>query len=105
MYVRSSTRATSPGSERHRNDPGRFSSFSRMNVPCSTISSQSCADSASLPSHQWTRSGCVSAAISSTQEISDLLATPCVMSIISPPVPFALSVPPRTRCPARLEAS
>ncbi len=83
MNVRSSTRATSLGSERHRNEFGRFSSFRRRNVPLSTISSHSRAYSASLPSHQWMRSGCVSAATSSTQESRDLLATPCVMSIIS----------------------
>ncbi len=54
MNVRSSTRATSPGSDRQRNELGRFSAFSRRNVPLSTIWSHSSAYSSSLPSHQWT---------------------------------------------------
>ncbi len=70
MNVRSSTRATSDGSERARKLLGRFSADSRMNVPDATISSQSAAYSSSVPSHQWTRSGVVSAATSSTQRVS-----------------------------------
>ena len=37
MNVRSSTRATSRGSDRHRKLFGRFSGFSLMNVPLATI--------------------------------------------------------------------
>ena len=38
MYVRSSTRATSEGCDLAKNEFGRFSSFSLINVPASTIS-------------------------------------------------------------------
>ena len=53
MYVRSSTRATSDGSERARKLFGRFSADSRVKVPASTSPSQSAWYSASEPSHQW----------------------------------------------------
>ncbi len=52
MYVRSSTRATSLGWLRAKKQPGRFSSFSLMNVPLATISSQSRSYSSCEPLHQ-----------------------------------------------------
>jgi hypothetical protein len=69
MKVRSSTRATSFGSEKARKEFGRFFGSSRMNVPLATICSQSASYSGWAPSHQWTRSGRVSRAISWTQAI------------------------------------
>jgi hypothetical protein len=66
MNVRSSTRATSEGSERARKLPGRFTGSSAMNVPAATISSHRRRYSSSLPSHHAMRSGLVSAAISRT---------------------------------------
>ena len=67
MNVRSSTRATSVGSDSARYEFGRFASDRRSNVPASTRTWHSRSYSSAEPSHQWTRSGCVSAAISSTQ--------------------------------------
>ncbi len=66
MNVRSSTRATSDGSERARNELGRSSGFSRVKVPASTISWVRRSHSASEPSHHSMRSGCVRLATSST---------------------------------------
>src|SRR6185295_1086821 len=66
MKVRSSTRATSEGSDHARYELGRSFSFSLRNVPALTRSAQSRSYSASDPSHQWMRSGCVRPAISST---------------------------------------
>ncbi len=70
MKVRSSTRATSEGSERARKLLGRSSGLRRMNVPDSTRCWQSFSFSASEPSHQWIASGVVRVAISSTQRTS-----------------------------------
>ena len=70
MNVRSSTRATSLGSERARKLPGRNSSFNAMNVPASTNSCVNTSDSASEPSHQWTRSGSHKSVISATHDRS-----------------------------------
>src|SRR3954468_689399 len=70
MNVRSSTRATSPGSERAMYEFGRLASESFSKVPASTSCWQSWSYSSAEPSHQWMASGWVSAAISSTQEIS-----------------------------------
>src|SRR4051812_47875822 len=70
MKVRSSTRATSPGSERDRYEFGRLASESFSKVPFSTSSRQRRSYSSAEPSHQWIESGCVSSAICSTQEIS-----------------------------------
>src|SRR3954452_25300159 len=67
MNVRSSTRATSPGSDRARYEFGRLASESFSNVPASTSSEQRASYSSADPSHQWMRLGCVSWAISSTQ--------------------------------------
>src|SRR5215471_7299010 len=66
MKVRSSTRATSLGSERARKLLGRFSALSRISVPALTICSHRRAYSSCDPSPQYTWSGRHSAAISST---------------------------------------
>src|SRR5215217_9103334 len=68
MKVRSSTRATSEGSEAHQNELGFFSS--RVKVPAATSLSVSRLHSSSLPSTQTTSSGVVSSAISRTQASS-----------------------------------
>ena len=75
MNVRSSTRATSLGSDRARKQPGRFSGFRRVNVPACTNSSHMASYSAGEPSHQWMLSGLHSAAISMTQAFSRALRT------------------------------
>jgi hypothetical protein len=67
MKVRSSTRATSLGSERARKLFGRLASFNRMNVPDCTSRSHSSSYSCCEPSHQQMRAGLQSAAISWTQ--------------------------------------
>src|SRR3954449_10630632 len=68
MKVRSSTRATSVGSEAAQNELGFFSSFRRTKVPLATRGSVVSFHSSSEPVHQWMRSGWVSSATSSTQE-------------------------------------
>ncbi len=70
MNVRSSTRATSDGSDDAAKLPGRRSGFSRVNVPCRTSRPASHSRSPGEPSHQQTRSGRASAATSRTQAIS-----------------------------------
>src|SRR5512144_19434 len=67
MKVRSSTRATSVGSEAAQNELGFFSSLRRTKVPVSTSESVSSTHSSSDPVHQWTLSGWVSFATSLTQ--------------------------------------
>ena len=57
MNVRSSTRATSAGSERQRKLFGRSFSFSLVNVPLATISEHSRSYSSCEPSHQCTLFG------------------------------------------------
>ena len=52
MNVRSSTRATSPGSERARNEFGRLASASLVNVPASTSCCVRLSYSSAEPSHQ-----------------------------------------------------
>ena len=67
MKVRSSTRATSPGSERARYDPGRSSGLSSISVPAPTsLSISRCLPSAE-PSTHSIASGAVSAAMRSTK--------------------------------------
>ena len=66
MNVRSSTRATSDGSDAAQKLLGRFAGLSRFIVPLATISSQRRMYSSSLPSHQTIRSGLARAAISRT---------------------------------------
>ena len=70
MNVRSSTRATSDGSDSARKLFGRSAGLSFVIVPVATISAQSRAYSASLPSHQTTRSGFVRLAMSRTHAMS-----------------------------------
>jgi len=65
MNVRSSTRATSCGSERARYEFGRFSGFSRRSVPVATICSHKRSYSAREPSHQMIRFGSARRAIRS----------------------------------------
>ena len=76
MKVRSSTRATSDGSERARKLFGRLPASSRCRVPAATIASHSDAYSSALPSHQAMRSGVASVAICRTHSISRRCATP-----------------------------
>ena len=70
MKVRSSTRATSLGSDSARKLFGRLAGLSRFSVPAATISPHRRSYSSCEPSHQTTRSGFVSWAISATQAIS-----------------------------------
>ena len=60
MKVRSSTRATSVGSEAAWKEFGFLSAFSRVKVPLATRASVSSVHSSSEPVHQCTRSGWVS---------------------------------------------
>ncbi len=69
IKVLSSTRATSLGFDRAKNEFGRSSGLSRMNVPVSTSSSVRRFHSSSDPSHHSMRAGSVSWATSSTQAI------------------------------------
>src|SRR5437764_327019 len=66
MNVRPSTRATSAGSERARKEFGRLAWESFSKVPASTSVCASHSYSSADPSHQWTSSGWVSSATSST---------------------------------------
>src|SRR5215213_3756869 len=73
MKVRSSTRATSLGSECAQYEPGRLAGSSSVKVPASTSCSQRSACSSSDPSNQWTLSGWHSSTISSTHASSRAL--------------------------------
>src|SRR5258708_21161218 len=66
MKVRSSTRATSLGSERARKLLGRLPGLSRLKVPDATICSHRRPDSACRQPHQWARAGLHNATTSST---------------------------------------
>ena len=66
MNVRSSTRATSPGSEADQKLFGRSFGFSRVKVPFSTSRPVSRSHSPPEPSHQTTSSGLVSSAMPCT---------------------------------------
>ena len=70
MNVRSSTRATSLGSETHRKLFGRSDGFSRTNVPLSTSAVVCRSHSSCEPSHHTTASGLVRSAISLTHSAS-----------------------------------
>lgn len=72
MKVRSSTRATSVGSDAAQNELGLSSSLSRTKVLASTSFVVSCVHSCSEPVTHWTWSGVVSRAISLTQAASRL---------------------------------
>src|SRR5665647_1221747 len=67
MKVRSSTRATSEGSEAQWNELGLMSSLRRVKVPVDTSLSVSVAHSSAEPVTHEMRSGVVSAATSATQ--------------------------------------
>ena len=81
MNVRSSTRATSSGSERARYEFGRLASERRSKVPLSTRTWQRWSYSSADPSQKWTRSGIVSPATSSTQASSRSCFVGTVMSL------------------------
>src|SRR4029079_794047 len=81
MNVRSSTRATSSGSDRARYEFGRLASERRSKVPLSTRTWHSESYSSAEPSHQWTRSGFVSSATSSTQASSRSCLVGTVISL------------------------
>src|SRR5918993_826813 len=70
MNVRSSTLATSVGSDAHQNELGFFSGSSRVKVPCWTNRSVIRVHSSGEPSHHSIRSGVVSSATSRTQSSS-----------------------------------
>src|ERR1035437_6776592 len=96
MKVRSSTRATSEGSEAQWNELGLRSSLRRVNVPEATSPSVSVFHSWSEPVTHEMRSGVVSAATSATQAASRLwLVEPSlwicslVVLVICPAIPFA----------------
>src|SRR5688572_29767074 len=57
MNVRSSTRATSVGSERARKQPGHVFRFNLMKVPAVTICAQRSSYSVLEPSTQWIAAG------------------------------------------------
>ncbi len=69
MKVRSSTRATSEGSEHARKELGRLAGFSLRMVPDWTICSHSRSYSSWEPSHHTTWSGLASATKLATQSI------------------------------------
>ena len=79
MKVRSSTRATSPGSDAHQKLFGRSSGFSRLNVPFSTSRLVSRSHSACEPSHHTTASGLASSAVSPTHLTSSGRLVPSSM--------------------------
>src|SRR3954468_17433927 len=81
MNVRSSTRATSSGSERARYEFGRLASDRRSKVPLSTSAWQRSSYSRAEPSPQCTGSGLHLAANSSTQARSRSCFVGTVMSL------------------------
>ena len=98
MKVRSSTRATSVGSDWARKEFGFRSGLSRVKVPLATRASVSCSHSSSSPVHQCTRSGWVRSATSCTQERMPswvVAVSEWVVSIVMAPGP--LTHPPAGR--------
>src|SRR5688572_6402023 len=83
MNVRSSTRATSPGSDSARKLFGRRSGLTRWNVPPSTRSCVSRSHSSSEPSHHSTESGCKMPDQWSTQSFSFWLVVVAAMILRS----------------------
>src|SRR3954462_9128279 len=69
MNVRSSTRATSAGSEGGQEELGRLASLSLRKVPAATSSRASASYSSAEPSHQCTAAGWHTAAHSSTHAL------------------------------------
>src|SRR5262245_1430023 len=97
MNVRSSTRATSPGSEAHQKLFGRSSGFSLVKVLFSTSRLVSRSHSACEPSHQTTASGLVSPAISPTHPASAarlVAASPSVRACLSVGPAVAMVITP-----------
>ena len=94
MKVRSSTRATSVGSEAQWKEFGFLSGSSRVNVPARDQGSVSSVHSLSEPVHQWIASGWVSSATSATQAASRACVVPPArspsVSSVSWPVMSAL---------------
>ena len=84
MKVRSSTRATSLGSEAQWNELGLMSGLSRVNVPAATSSSVSRVHSCSEPVTQEMRSGVVRAATSATQAASPSVGRAAVTRDVGP---------------------
>ena len=82
INVRSSTRATSLGSEAHQKLFGRSRGFSRVKVPPSTSRLVSRSHSACDPSHHTTWSGLVSSAISPTHLASSGRLVPSSISSV-----------------------
>ena len=82
IKVRSSTRATSDGSEQAKKELGRLDGFKRFMVPLATICSHSKSYSAWLPSHQWTWAAWVRLAMSCTQANSRVWWT-CAGALIA----------------------
>src|SRR5207237_8272462 len=72
IKVQSSTRATSPGSDRTRMLLGRFSGSSGMAMPDRVMRSCRAWYSSAEPSHQWMRSGLHICATWSTQRVNGL---------------------------------
>ena len=70
MKVRSSTRATSDGSEQAKKLLGRLAGFRRLKVPACSSCWHRRWYSASLPSHQTTCAGLHKATMSATQAIN-----------------------------------
>ena len=70
MYVLSSTRATSLGSEQAKYEFFLLAGLSFFRVPAATIPAHNRSYSSSEPSHQYICSGCVRAATSATQSIN-----------------------------------
>src|SRR3954468_8066686 len=106
MNVRSSTRATSLGSEAQWNELGFFSGSRRGKVPAATSWLVSRVHSASEPVTQWTRSGWVSSATSLTHARSrgcvvggdgcsgqsSTASGPVSVGVVSAPVPGSLDI-------------
>src|SRR5688500_10258442 len=100
MNVRSSTRATSDGSDAHQYESGFLSSLTK--VPAATSSLTSWSYSASAPSTQWMASGCVSAATSATHAasraccvgapVSGTFVVICVLSVVVTGLPFLVVI-------------
>jgi hypothetical protein len=92
MNVRSSTRATSEGSERAAKLRGRRAGLSGTRVPCSTSSAVRLSYSSCEPSHHCTLAGRASATISLTHAFRPLwdvgdCASPVIRSLTLTPAP------------------
>src|SRR5829696_241714 len=96
--VRSSTRATSPGSDAAQYEPGRLAGSSSTSVPASTSCFVSSSYSSSDPSNHWTESGSQRATISFTQPRSFSLRVGGAFSVTATtPTPCGETVRPAYR--------